>query len=59
MAKPLSPGKSHAEVPKLRQRLGLPEIQEKDNRLIYDTALVEAVKQFKLKRLEIGRRHRR
>ncbi|MBK6897295.1 MAG: L,D-transpeptidase family protein [Alphaproteobacteria bacterium] len=46
MAKPLSPGKSHAEVPKLRQRLGLPEIQEKDNRLIYDTALVEAVKQF-------------
>lgn len=46
ISKILSPGKSHAEVPKLRLRMGLPEVKEKDLRLIYDAALVEAVQKF-------------
>lgn len=46
ISKILSPGKSHAEVPKLRQRMGLPEVKEQEGRLIYDTALVEAIQKF-------------
>lgn len=42
----LSPGKSHPEVPKLRRRLGLSEPSKKENSLIYDSKLEQAVKKF-------------
>lgn len=46
LARTLKAGMSDDGVPALRRRLGLPEASDPENALLYDDALVEAVKSF-------------
>lgn len=46
ISSPLSPGRAHKEVPKLRRRLGIGAPADKDAGQVYDAALAEAVKKF-------------
>lgn len=46
IASPLSPGREHKEVPKLRRRLGIGAPAGNKDSLVYDAALADAVKKF-------------
>lgn len=46
ISSPLSPGRAHKEVPKLRRRLGIGAPADNGNSEVYDATLAEAVKKF-------------